>query len=308
MNTDQVSNPSPRRQASGDDFTRKQFDWLRQVAFDSELPPAASRVATALTKYFSREHDGWAWMSQATLARDLGMPERTVRYALSALVDDGHLVTKRRGKKETNLYHLQLKNSESDRQAVADHEPRDRQPTATHPGVTGKNQQSDRQESARVTGNPLPPNPLNEPLEEPIELRNSLQLDLVDEDSRRRDPESPSYTDSDFEKWWAQVPRKVAKGAAAMLYRHIVDKGEATPGQLMAGMLRYAAEVANREQRYIAHPSTWLSQGRWSDEPAAPIAGTIDQNGDSIQMPPPNRPPWHGRPSNLQRAMEGGDE
>jgi hypothetical protein len=157
-----------------DNFTRDQFDWLRQVAFDSGLPPAASRVAVALTRYFSRKHDGWAWMAQATIAHDLGMPERTVRFALSALNERGHLVTKRRGKMETNLYHLALKNSEGDRQSVADHDRQpiaahDRQPIATHTGVTGKNLKSDRQKTVKVTGNPLPSNPLKEPIEEPIE-------------------------------------------------------------------------------------------------------------------------------------------
>jgi hypothetical protein len=157
-----------------DNFTRDQFDWLRQVAFDNGLPPAASRVAVALTQYFSRKHDGWAWMAQATIAHDLGMSERTARSALSALNERGHLVTKRRGKMETNLYHLALKNSEGDRQSVADHDRQpiaahDRRPIATHTGVTGKNLQSDRQKTVEVTGNPLPPNPLKEPIEEPIE-------------------------------------------------------------------------------------------------------------------------------------------
>src|SRR5438552_2641315 len=85
-----------------DAFARNQFVWLRQVAADRDLPPTASRVAIALTSYFNREEDGAAWMAQPTLASDLGMPERTLRYALASLVDRGHLVCKRRSMK-TNL-------------------------------------------------------------------------------------------------------------------------------------------------------------------------------------------------------------
>jgi hypothetical protein len=276
--------PAPSR----DKFTRDQFDWLRQVAFDTGSPPVASRLAIALTRYFNREHDGWAWMSQAALARDLGIAIRTVRQGLAGLVDRGHLITKRRGKMETNLYHLALKNTASDRQESADH---DRQDSAHHPPVTGKNLQSDRQESAEVTGRILPPNPLKEPTEDSLEEIDSPCLDLGDEDSRRRSRNPKSEIDADFESWWKQVPRKVAKAAAAKLYRRIVKNSEATPAQLMAGIQRYGAEVANREERFIAHPSTWLSQGRWADEPTMPVSTTttIDAAGNPVAFRPPDR-------------------
>ena len=139
-----------------DPFTKNQFVWLRQVAADVDLAPTASRVAIALTVYFSREEDGAAWMSQATLARDLGISERTVRDALAGLIDRGHVISKRRGMKETNLYFAVLKddgNRQSaaghDRQKGADHE---RQKTSGQTGVTGKSASSDRQNCVRVTG------------------------------------------------------------------------------------------------------------------------------------------------------------
>jgi hypothetical protein len=152
-----------------DNFTSDQFDWLRQVANDGGLSSTASRVAIALTKYFNREYEGWAWMAQATLARDLGITERAVRSALADLVQRGHLVTKRRGKRATNLYRLAL-NSESDRREFSDHDRKknsghDRKEFSDHPTVTGTIPRSDRNESSGVTGTNLPPNPLNEPIE-----------------------------------------------------------------------------------------------------------------------------------------------
>jgi hypothetical protein len=266
-----------------DNFTRDQFDWLRQVAFDSGLPPAASRVAAALTQYFSRKHDGWAWMAQATIARDLGMPERTVRFALSALNERGHLVSKRRGKMETNLYHLALKSSEGDRQSVADHDRQpiaahDRQPIATHTGVTGRNQPGDRQKPVKVTGNPLPPNPLSEP----TEGRVSPRLDLDEEDSgrRSRNPSAETETDAGFESWYQQFPKHVAQAAALKAYRAVVAKKLATPAELLAGAMRYAAERSREDPRYTKHPRTWLAGGCWSDEPAL-IGGTHSSQPES---------------------------
>jgi biotin operon repressor len=166
VNTHTSKSLGVARQAT-DKFTRDQFDWLRQVAFDSGLQHAASGVAIGLTKYFNRKHDGWAWMSQATLASDLGISESTVRRALSALVERGHLISKRRGKEETNLYHLALKSDIGDRSEMTDH---DQSEMTDHTdGVTGQFCTSDRSKHVKVTGQNCTPNPLNEPSEEPSE-------------------------------------------------------------------------------------------------------------------------------------------
>jgi hypothetical protein len=91
-----------------DTFTIDQFRWLRQVAADSDLPATASRVAIALTKYFNRKKGGLAFMAQTTLAQELGLSVRPVRYALDELVKRGHLIARRRGMQQTNLYRLGL--------------------------------------------------------------------------------------------------------------------------------------------------------------------------------------------------------
>jgi hypothetical protein len=264
-----------------DTFTITQFDWLRQVASDDGLPPAASRVAIALTQYFSRKHDGWAWMAQATIARDLGMPERTVRFALSALNERAHLVTKRRGKMATNLHHLALKNSEGDRQSVADHDRQpiaahDRQPIATHTGVTGKNLQSDRQKTVKVTGSHLPPNPMNDSIEEPIEVERLSRADFDPEDSGRRGGQSPPLdTEADFKSWYQAYPKRVAPAAALKAYRGALKKVD-SPTVLIDGAIRYAAARHGQDPKYTKHPATWLNQECWLDDPH-PIGSTYGQ-------------------------------
>jgi hypothetical protein len=239
-------------------------------------------------------------MSQATLATDIGMPARTVRHALAHLVERGHLVTKRRGKMETNLYHIALKNSESDRQAVATHDRQmvathDRQAVATHMGVTGKNQQSDRQESAQVTGKPLPPNPLNEPLEEPIEEESDSHHPVLVLEEGRREVGTPSThpdsTCAGFEDWWRQYPKRVAKAAALRAYRTVITKQLATVDELLAGAMRYAAERGLSDPRYTKHPATWLNGGCWADEAAMEIISTIDEAGNTVDWHQPDRTP-----------------
>ena len=81
---------------------------------------------------------------------------------------------------------------------------------------------------------------------------------------------SPNTDDEGFTDFWQHCPRKVEEAAARRQYLHIVRKGIATPGELLAGIIRYAAAVEGREARYIKHPTRWLKAGCWTDEPELP--------------------------------------
>lgn len=241
------------------DDASEQFNWMRQVAYDGDLLPYASRVAIALTKYFNyREYEGWTWMAQATLAKDLGMPERTLRKALSALVKRGHLISKRRGRMETNQYHVALKSGDGDRHSGADH---DRHSGATHRRVTGTAVPSDRHSGAKVTGTAVPTNLTKEPKKEPRKIDSPAPLG-VDENSGRRRPSDEAA----FEQFFQRCPRRVAKEAARKAYRGAIKR--ATHEQILAGVIRYAAERSGQDPKFTKHPSTWLSGACWDDDPA----------------------------------------
>src|SRR5208337_4075576 len=77
------------------------------------------------------------------------------------------------------------------------------------------------------------------------------------------------------QQWWPQYPLKVEKIAAKKLIRAIIegrcrDGLKATPQELLAGVMRYAAAMTGKERRYIKHPTTWLNKGCWTDEHAEP--------------------------------------
>jgi hypothetical protein len=266
---------------------KDQFDWLRQVAFDSELPSAASRVAIALTKYFNyREHGGWAWMAQPTLAQDLGLSVRTVGSAISDLIARGHLITKRRSQ-DTSLYHLALNNGDSDQQEFADH---DQQETADQNEVIGKNPQSVRQNRVNVFGKDLPTNPTNEPKKEPKKKKDSPPgLDFEGGDGV--DP-----IESSFEIWWRQYPKHADKSDALRAYRAVIKKKLATPELLLEAAMRYAAERSGQQDhpKYTKNPATWLNKGSWANEPAKPVGNTVDNNGVPIR-PPQQQPKYGGQ-------------
>jgi hypothetical protein len=133
----------------------------------------------------------------------------------------------------------------------------------------------------RQTGTNVPIEPNEEPIEEPIEGRDSLRrLDLGEKEEGRREVDLASQpgsnnTDDGFPEFYATYPKKKARADALMAYRGALKKG-ATPAELLAGALRAAAEYRIDVQRrgkelayqYVAHPAGWLRKERWADEPA----------------------------------------
>ena len=77
----------------------------------------------------------------------------------------------------------------------------------------------------------------------------------------------------EFEIWWGAVPRKVGKGQARKAYNRA--RKSATEDILLAGIKRYAGEVASTDPQFIRHPTTWLNGEGWLDEPPD-LAGDPD--------------------------------
>ena len=69
------------------------------------------------------------------------------------------------------------------------------------------------------------------------------------------------------DRFWKQYPRKVGKGGALKAWRKATKT--TPPETILAGLAGYRWPD---DQQYIPHPATWLNDGRWADEPAAPVA------------------------------------
>src|SRR5262245_37611632 len=69
----------------------------------------------------------------------------------------------------------------------------------------------------------------------------------------------------EFDEWWRAYPRKVGKQAARRKYEAARAAGAAAD-ELLAGAERYAGAAIDADPQYVAHPATWLHQGRWQDE------------------------------------------
>lgn len=255
---------------TGDDFTKARFAWLDAVKADRALTAPAFKAAFEIaTQWTNREKFDatgllFAWPALETIAAGIAMGERSTRAAVKQLLDekwlqvDGHV-----GGRQPR-YRLAAKRQDAaalNRQSAAASK---RQGSAASENVKpAESRRAPRQSPAALKRQSSADKPFDKPSEEPFE-RDSVK--------------------NAFAAWWAIYPRKVAKRDAEKTYREVVAKGQATPEALIAGATRYANQCRNHDQKYTAHPATWLRGGRWDDEAAAP---TRAGNGKTVPEEPP---------------------
>lgn len=69
-----------------------------------------------------------------------------------------------------------------------------------------------------------------------------------------------------FEQFWQAYPRKVGKRAAELAFARALRR---TTFEHIMDALRHAQWSS--DPQYIPHPTTWLNQGRYDDEPPEQI-------------------------------------
>lgn len=80
-------------------------------------------------------------------------------------------------------------------------------------------------------------------------------------------PPTPQGSEPDgFADFWQAYPRKVGKPRAIKAYRSALAR--ASPGKLIAGARRLAAERQGEDEKFTPHPTTWINRDGWDDPPA----------------------------------------
>jgi hypothetical protein len=251
-----------------DDFTRRQFRWLDQVAADPQVSAAGFVLAYRIAKHINRG-TGDAWPSQATLAAEARLTVRSIRDLSAQLEAAGHLIiVGSRGRGVSCRYRWILR-AEPD------------QPEPESETETGI-------EAAAVVHAPAP---------EPEPQEEELFPDTV-ETARKPtvSPRAKQDLTADFEAWWLQYPRKVSKGAARKAYDKARKSG-ATADELEIGAMRYAAARMREDPKYTKHGATWLNGEGWLDE-QEPMRAANFGIGTSSRSQQPRR-------SYIDIALEG---
>jgi hypothetical protein len=82
--------------------------WHEMIAMDKSLPNVATRIAVAIGTHFDNK-TAETFVSQSTLAAELGISERLVWSSIVALRERGHLLA-RRGGRRSNYYGMPTEN------------------------------------------------------------------------------------------------------------------------------------------------------------------------------------------------------
>jgi hypothetical protein len=100
--------------------------------------------------------------------------------------------------------------------------------------------------------------------------------------SKEPTPHVPKADDFElsFERFWAVYPRKASKRGAKRSFDRLIKKQDTTVDAIIAGAIRYAQECTRLRtpHRFIKHPTTWLNNGCWEDEPTPNHAQTVQRH------------------------------
>lgn len=86
----------------------------------------------------------------------------------------------------------------------------------------------------------------------------------------------------DFDRFWAEYPRKVSKPAALRAWKSLKPDSTLADNIIADVKLRISTEWKGQSIQYIPHPSTYLNQRRWEDETAPTARGSKEEPPERV--------------------------
>lgn len=197
--------------------------------------------------------DGEAYPAVSTLAKHCRMTTRNANHLLAVLKVSGELeVRLNEGPRGTNVYRVRV--GQQHREPLKPPSAQDRpgplstasplNPEAPFSPVSGFTSKP-----PSFTSESAFPKPLTPPSDEPP--------------LNRQEPPLRS-----FEAFWSMYPRKAGKKPAAAAFARMKPSAQQLEQMLTALRWQCATETWTKDGgKYIPHPTTWLNQERWRDEP-----------------------------------------
>ena len=191
-------------------------------------------VLLALADY--ADDNGYCWPAMPSVAAKARMSERNARRIIRKLEASGLLlVEENRGRNATNRYRVIAPERKPDTvsgfEKTGHLRPENRTFEARKPDICDTKPDTAMSDEPSIT---------------------------VKEPSRNRQ--------GDFDAFWDEVPRKVGKDAARKAYASALKRADSQT--ILEGIRRYAQERAGEDEKFTAHPASWLNAGRWADAPA----------------------------------------
>jgi hypothetical protein len=105
-----------------------------------------------------------------------------------------------------------------------------------------------------------------------LEQRNNvLQSSELETSNQSLDSKDRPITPSMFNEFWSRYPKKVDRGKCQTIWERICRKKSSerpTWGTIIDALEAQKKSERWSDPKFIPHPSTWLNQKRWLDDPA----------------------------------------
>jgi hypothetical protein len=239
-------------------------------SFTMVCPEQVAEVGPAAAILFARilwraERGGWR-ASRVMLAQETGLTPDTIRTACRVLRDRGWVSATRASADDATLVW---------RPVLAGQPDIGKSPTSsggiTHLPDVGESPISSYE--TEVDQEQPPSTPQIPAVEEQQEIP---LLTVVAADA------APVGVAAEFDGFWAAYPRKVGKPKARLAYA--AARKRASLEEIAAGLRAQLPDMRVREPGFIPHPTTWLNQDRWADDPGAAATRSGPRNYDLERM------------------------
>lgn len=132
-----------------------------------------------------------------------------------------------------------------------------------------------KDENNKITGHFVqisfdPPSPLNQTVGSPEGkcFNNNNKITMLDSVQNRTESSNGLITPSKFDHFWNLYPKKVDKGKALSAWNKLCRKPERPPWKaLKTAIINQLKTERWKDTQFIPHPTTWLNQSRWLDDP-----------------------------------------
>jgi len=228
-----------------------------------QVGPAAFAVYLRLL-WHAREK-GRCWPSGESIAAKSKMDIRTVRRAIKKL-ESARWITVDRSHRDRHGHRQNV-------YTITPLEPEDKNDTRDGK-PSSKNVRKPSSKNVRSQGTKM--------------LQEQEQIEQEQKEQGRST--SKTQYPSAFEDWWLVYPRKVAKQKAFAAWKAVLAKNGQTADTLMEITRRFASSPAGTAGKFTPHPTTWLNQGRYDDDPA---------EWHDKEKPAAKQPPLQFRDENL---------
>jgi hypothetical protein len=275
------------------DFNKLHACFMHRVCAPS-VPALALKLAYLICfRYLNRESRA-AFVSQETLARDLGATVRTVRRLADILESAGLTIAQGNGRGRASSYWI---DEERATRASPFGPERGTPVSAFGPGKADIRDKKGGHFASKKADTRVRPTKKEEPRKNNQGSLKTLSPSDFSRDQKKKsdakglsgktETETETKIKYDaFARFWQAYPRRVAKDAAKRAFAAAIKRG-ADAETLIAGARRYAIERQGQDHKYTKHPATWLNGGCWQDE----LNGTpvIDESGALVAIEQPQK-------------------